>query len=65
MKTVTIIIIILFIAAVSFFGFIILDYAGVKIFSASESEQETIVGEEEPESLEPAESGTKEEEKRG
>lgn len=63
MRTVTIIIIILFIAAVSFFGFIILDYAGVKIFSASESEQETIVGEEEPESLEPAESGTKEEEK--
>jgi len=57
MKTVTIIIIILFIAAVSLFGFIILDYAGVKIFSASESEQKATTGEEELESLEPPESG--------
>ena len=61
MKTVTVIIIILFIAAVSLFGFIILDYTGVKIFSASESEQEATSGEEELESLKPAESGTDEE----
>lgn len=64
MKTVTVIIIILFIAAVSLFGFIILEYAGVKIFSASESEQEATAGEEELELLEPAESGTEEEEEK-
>lgn len=64
MKTVTVIITILFIAAVSLFGFIILEYAGVKIFSASESEQEATAGEEELELLEPAESGTEEEEEK-
>jgi len=55
MKTVTVIIIILFIAAVSLFGFIILEYSGVKIFSASESVQEATAGKEELESLEPQE----------
>jgi len=55
MKTVTVIIIILFIAAVSLFGFIILEYSGVKIFSTSESVQEATAGKEELESLEPQE----------
>jgi len=52
MRTVTVIIIILFIAAVILFGFIILEYAGVKIRSSTEtaeSEQPDIVVEEEPE----------------
>ncbi len=50
MRTVTVIIIILFIAAVSLLGFIILDYAGVKIFSASGPEQEATAVEEAAES---------------